>query len=309
MCNFKKLWLWLAILGLLLLIFLCTFIHSNTIYDKQHQKQHIANMKKTEEVPKPSKYTHNNLVSNTSIVKDKHGVTISGLFGSKDTLQATMDKFKLYISPVNKGDIEIRDGVDDSRWKDILNNLAYYFSNSVEEGKLRYSQDGLFIDGYTLNQGVKDDIDAVLSRYKNTNINISDKLKVQEPITATEKTKQALYELLRLQSIEFENGKSDLKPQALPLLDKIANTLQTDKSLHITIEGHTDNTGNISLNEALSLERAYAVKNYLIQKGISKARLDTRGYGQTRPILPNTSDTNRQKNRRVEFKIKGEDNV
>ena len=69
------------------------------------------------------------------------------------------------------------------------------------------------------------------------------------------------------------------------------------------MNGHTDNTGDASINLKLSESRALAVMNYLLQKGIDKNRLDYAGYGETRPITDNDSPESRDKNRRVEVKV------
>ena len=71
----------------------------------------------------------------------------------------------------------------------------------------------------------------------------------------------------------------------------------------IEISGHTDNRGSNSYNKRLSLARAKAVKDYLIQKGIDGERLKVKGFGEEQSIAPNNSDEGRRINRRVEFKI------
>lgn len=308
MCDFKKFWLLLALFGLFVLLVLCTLVHTNSIYDEQKLQKNTKTTQTTlnQEATKPSKYPKTHKTTNSFIKKDQHGITISGLFSSQENVDTILNKFKLYFTPIFKGEIEIRQGVDDSQFLDMVENLAYYFSSDMEKGELKYSKDGLFIQGETLNSGRKESIQKVLDSYKNIGLDVKSSLNIVTPTTPKQKTKQALYELLYAQNIEFENGKSTLKPNTFALLDKIAATLQENKSLHVTIEGHTDNSGNKTLNETLSLERAHEVKGYLIKKGVKKSRLSTKGFGQTRPILPNTTDENRQKNRRVEFNIKGD---
>lgn len=306
MCDFKKFWFWLALFALLILLILCTLTNTISIYNEQNPKN-APQTPTTQEVAKqPSKYSLDNTISNALITKNSNGITISGLFGSQKSVTDTFDTFSLHSNAVNRGDIEIREGVDDTRWIDVLGNLAYYFSNNIEDGELKYSKDGLFIDGSTLTTGAQQDIQLVLTDYQNSGLKTVDSVRIVEAKTVEQKTKKALYELLSVNNIEFENGKSHLKKDAFPLLDEIIKILRSNNSLHVTIEGHTDNSGNKALNEALSVERAHTVKNYFAQKGIEKERMSAKGYGQTRPILPNTTDTNRQKNRRVEFKVKGE---
>jgi len=86
-------------------------------------------------------------------------------------------------------------------------------------------------------------------------------------------------------------------------LDFIAEQLQADPNLHLTIEGHTDDVGKASRNLDLSIRRANSVKTYLINKGIDPSRMTTRGYGESRPIGNNKYVGGRALNRRVELKL------
>jgi len=73
----------------------------------------------------------------------------------------------------------------------------------------------------------------------------------------------------------------------------------------VRIEGHTDSRGSARMNQRLSQGRAEAVMNYLLGQGIMAARLEARGYGENKPIAPNSSRRGREQNRRVEFTILG----
>jgi len=74
-------------------------------------------------------------------------------------------------------------------------------------------------------------------------------------------------------------------------------------TMEVLIEGHTDNVGDFDANLQLSKDRVEEVKRYLGTKGIVGDRIQTKGYGPTRPVSPNTTEENRKKNRRVEFTI------
>jgi outer membrane protein OmpA-like peptidoglycan-associated protein len=103
------------------------------------------------------------------------------------------------------------------------------------------------------------------------------------------------------QGILFATGKSDLKPESTPVLKEIASTLTKYSELKILIEGHTDNVGSAASNLALSDARAAAVKGALTtQYGIDEVRITTKGFGDTKPSVPNTTATGRAQNRRVE---------
>jgi outer membrane protein OmpA-like peptidoglycan-associated protein len=106
-----------------------------------------------------------------------------------------------------------------------------------------------------------------------------------------------------LNNIFFDTNRFDLKPDSRSELQKLIDFLTLNPTIHIEISGHTDDVGNDQNNQALSENRAKAVYQYLINNGIGAARLVYKGYGKTQPIIPNTSDENRAKNRRTEFKI------
>ena len=106
-----------------------------------------------------------------------------------------------------------------------------------------------------------------------------------------------------LYGIYFDTDKTDLKPDSTPTLDEVANLLKIDRSLKLEISGHTDNTGDKAHNQKLSEGRASAVVKLLVTKyGIAASRLVAKGYGDTKPVAPNTTDDGRAKNRRVELK-------
>jgi outer membrane protein OmpA-like peptidoglycan-associated protein len=101
--------------------------------------------------------------------------------------------------------------------------------------------------------------------------------------------------------INFDTGKSDVKPDSQPIIDQISEMLKSNPELKISIEGHTDNVGNSTANKTLSENRATSVKNGLIARGIDNARLSSKGFGQANPISDNMTDEGKAKNRRVEI--------
>ena len=108
---------------------------------------------------------------------------------------------------------------------------------------------------------------------------------------------------IRLNNIFFDFNKADLKKESHQELDRVIKLLQSHKNLVIEVSGHTDNVGDDGYNLKLSQQRAEAVKNYLIQKGIETSRLSSKGHGETKPLVGNTTDQERSINRRVEFTI------
>jgi outer membrane protein OmpA-like peptidoglycan-associated protein len=106
------------------------------------------------------------------------------------------------------------------------------------------------------------------------------------------------------EAIQFESGKAEIAPRSTDLLDAVAKILNSNTSITtLTIEGHTDTTGEPSANPPLSEARANAVKKYLESKGVNPNRLQAKGYGSDRPLDTNDTEEGRARNRRVEFKV------
>ena len=107
-----------------------------------------------------------------------------------------------------------------------------------------------------------------------------------------------------LDVVYFKTNKDIIQKRSFKLLSSVAAIIANHPELpSITIEGHTDDRGDDAYNLDLSQRRAEAVRRFLIGKGIDGARLEAKGYGETKPIKPNDTNANRSANRRVEFKV------
>ena len=106
-----------------------------------------------------------------------------------------------------------------------------------------------------------------------------------------------------MNNIFFDFGKATLRNESYPELERVISLLEKNPKLSIEIQGHTDNVGDDNSNLTLSENRAKAVKDYILNKGIKEKQITSKGFGESKPIVPNTSDTNRQENRRVDFLI------
>ena len=102
--------------------------------------------------------------------------------------------------------------------------------------------------------------------------------------------------------VNFDFDKATLRPDAEPVLKQVLALFKDEPSLKVEIGGHTDNVGQPAYNQKLSERRAAAVKAWLVSHGVASSRLSSRGYGDSQPLVPNNSDPNRAKNRRVELK-------
>ena len=107
-----------------------------------------------------------------------------------------------------------------------------------------------------------------------------------------------------IQNIKFRSGSAEIDPQSDSILNQVALTLKANPDIkRMRIEGHTDETGGRDLNMRLSQERANAVRNYLINRGVKPDRLRAEGYGPDRPLVKGNGPEALAKNRRVEFII------
>lgn len=102
-------------------------------------------------------------------------------------------------------------------------------------------------------------------------------------------------------NINFDTDKATLKPEGKEIVDEILKLLNDNSTLKLAIQGHTDNSGSPDHNNKLSLERTNTIKNYLTINGINAYRLKTQGFGQEKPLVPNDTEANKAKNRRVEL--------
>jgi outer membrane protein OmpA-like peptidoglycan-associated protein len=103
--------------------------------------------------------------------------------------------------------------------------------------------------------------------------------------------------------IEFDLSKSSIRASSTSVLEQAAKLLQEYPTLRVEIAGHTDDTGSREHNLSLSLERANAVKSFLVSQGVSAERITTRGAGPDEPLAQEKTRTARQKNRRIEFHV------
>ena len=102
-------------------------------------------------------------------------------------------------------------------------------------------------------------------------------------------------------SVNFDVDKATLRDDAKPVIAEIHALLEADPSLALSIEGHTDDTGDAAHNRTLSSDRARAVADALVALGVAPERLQSQGFGEDRPVADNATETGRARNRRVEL--------
>lgn len=106
------------------------------------------------------------------------------------------------------------------------------------------------------------------------------------------------------EKIQFEHDKATILPVSFGLLDEVTKVMKENAQIKkVLIEGHASSEGDAAHNLKLSDDRAKSVMNYLVEHGIEKARLSSKGFGTTQPLADNATEQGREKNRRVEFTI------
>lgn len=112
-----------------------------------------------------------------------------------------------------------------------------------------------------------------------------------------------------LENVYYDYDKWELKPESYTELDKLVTMLNANPAGKIEVSAHTDSKGTDAYNMKLSERRAKSVMDYLVSKGIDASRLQSKGYGESMPVAPNTNEDGsdnpegREKNRRTEFKV------
>lgn len=110
-------------------------------------------------------------------------------------------------------------------------------------------------------------------------------------------------QVFRLNNIFFDSAKSDLRAESYGELNRLIAFLKANPQTQIELQGHTDSVGDANANQSLSESRASSCRKYLLSKGIPENQVIARGFGEAEPIADNATDTGRQQNRRVDFKI------
>lgn len=103
--------------------------------------------------------------------------------------------------------------------------------------------------------------------------------------------------------VSFDTGRSDIKSNFRPVLERFAGTLNENPATTVTIIGHTDSTGDEAINRPLSIDRAAHTRDYLAMRGVAPSRIVIDGRGEREPIAANTDPAGRARNRRVEIYV------
>ncbi len=142
-------------------------------------------------------------------------------------------------------------------------------------------------------------VDAIVGRYTLT---IVERQAMQQSITAKAIFDELSQKGFMVIDVHFDTAKATIKPESFPLLDQVAEMLQKNPGLRVSVDGHTDNVGGAKANQELSQARAKAVVAALTAKGVAAERLQAQGWGDQKPVADNASEQGRAQNRRVELR-------
>jgi outer membrane protein OmpA-like peptidoglycan-associated protein len=179
------------------------------------------------------------------------------------------------------------DGIPDA--EDACPNTKGQRSNDPSENGCPADRDG---------DGIEDSEDACPDAFGERN---EDRAKNGCPAARVEQGQIKI-----LERIEFKTNSAELLDQSLPVLQAVQKLLLEHADItRVSVEGHTDNKGSAEHNQRLSQRRAEAVMQWLTKHEIARARLEAHGFGFERPLESNDTEQGRERNRRVEFHIKG----
>ncbi len=106
-----------------------------------------------------------------------------------------------------------------------------------------------------------------------------------------------------LDDVLFDFDRSNVKPEAAAILDRLVAFMNENKDKKVSLSGHTDNVGTEAYNQRLSERRVSSVQDYIVKKGVENSRVSGQGFGESKPIADNKTREGRAKNRRVEIKV------
>ena len=175
------------------------------------------------------------------------------------------------------------------------------FSNAIKKiGGTAYESSGNRTYLY-LKEGNRETWAEVFAGDYDYDLTIIEKGEVEQEITANAILKELNETGKAILYINFDSGKSTIKKESLPVVEKIIEMMRLASEIKISVEGHTDSDGSNESNLKLSDARAKAVVEEIIKAGIDKSRLSSSGFGEERPIADNKTEEGKAKNRRVEL--------
>ncbi len=324
----KRQWVWLWIWILTFFFIFCIWSKLQNMQEESRSRVTVAKI--VTPIKKELSF---------KIVKDDKKIKIIALVPDEESAQKLIEPFKNFQSDIDRSEITIDKNTHESQILDKISSLSPNFTR-LQSGYIEYGDHKLILDGITNNQEIKDklyaqalkiedidienkifidDIKSIEESMKTIDSSISaveieiDNISENDGTTQQEEEKSIseiqaeLDSIMKNQKVEFKYGTNLLTYQGKNSVDKVLAFLKKYPHIKIEIGGHTDSDGRRKSNQILSQKRADFIKSYFIDNDVQSSRLTSVGYGETQNIVTNDSLENKQKNRRVEFKIIGEE--
>lgn len=226
-------------------------------------------------------------------------VVIKGVVPSASDKAELLEKLKAqYPNRIVRDEIEVRSNISiPTNWQEVSTAIIDSDITAIRQGRIDIN--GTSIGLY----GKVDSLEQKQAIQNRIHSRLTDLYQLDNQLIVTEGEQQLIDDTLGDRIVEFESGSANLTPRGLGILDDMATVIKDVGDKPITITGHTDNTGDPSANLLLSNQRAEAVKQYLIGRGIDASRLTTLGKGDTDPIASNDTEEGKTRNRRIEFTL------
>ena len=255
-------------------------------------------------------------------------MVLQGVMGSQQEIDAALAAAQgVYGAGQVDNQLQLIEGVAPAAWlKDLAGLLPAL--QGLDNASLKVSAAGNSIGGQVpsdadkarvldkarqlLGGAIADDLAVAAPKtpVPDSVTNAADPAQVAAEEKAVANCQQQLNDAMSGKTILFETNKSAIKQDSAALLESLVGIISTCKEVvterGIQISGHTDNVGNDAYNQRLSQQRADAVKNYFIQKGVDGGLVKSVGFGESKPVAPNDNEADRSKNRRITFDINPE---
>lgn len=234
-------------------------------------------------------------LSSLSFARD---IVVEGVVPNETSKQAILVKMRSVYSEDQIIDkIQVRPVAAPNGWSDSVTRVITPDLKKVSQGKLSVRGTQVDLSGKMLNQA---EIQPFTSNFQSL---VTAPYRFSSQLSVNQAEQAVVDNALKNRIIEFESGKSTLLPAGTQILDEMVVALNKVQGKNVKIIGHTDSQGDPAKNQPLSLQRADAVKNYLIAKGIVATRLSVEGKGSAQPVADNATPEGRKKNRRIEFEV------
>lgn len=225
-------------------------------------------------------------------------VIVEGIVPNDASKQALLNRLSsIYGKDQVIDKIQVRAISTPNGWDESIHKLITPDLKKITQGKLDIYGTSATLSGKLHHQN---DIATTSSLFQSF---VTAPYRLSTTFTANSTEQKVVDDALKNRIIEFESGSSILTLTGTKILDEMVIALNKVQGKNIKIIGHTDNLGDAQKNIKLSIERAEAVKKYLVDKNISANRLTTTGLGSEKPIADNNNPSGRKRNRRIEFEV------